>query len=125
MIFGPVVINGRDSLPRLSRKITKLHYTQTFQVIVPPIEPPPKRRRELPIRHRWTHDVEPFGRFDGFIQISQHSMGLLREGAARQLPASERNIQSAQFVDQAKAGDEKRDFGCVTQKLLFLLGPKV
>src|SRR6185295_15353925 len=68
MIFGPVVINGLESLPRLSRKIPKLHYTQTLQVIVPPIEPPPKRRRELPVRHHRPHDVETFGRFNSFIQ---------------------------------------------------------
>src|SRR5439155_11144897 len=120
MVLGPVAINGWDSLSRLPRDISNLRYSQTFEVIVPPIEPPPKKRRELAMIHYRHHNVETFRRSNRFIQMRQDSVGFVPEDVDCEFTVFECGLQSAQFVDQAKAGDKQGDFGCVKQELLVL-----
>src|SRR2546426_10910056 len=101
MVLGPVAIDGWDSLSRLPRDVANLRYGQTFEVIVPPIEPPPKKRRKLAITHYRHHDVKPFRRIYGFIQMRQHSVGFVLKVGSGRFTLFERSLQSAQFVDQA------------------------
>src|SRR5206468_2524937 len=71
--------------------------------------------------HDRHHDVEPFRRISGFIQMCEHNVGFGRQVAPGQLTAFERSLQSAQFVDQAKTDEKQADFGCLTQELFVLV----
>ena len=79
----------------------------------------------MAITHYRHHDVKPFRRINGFIQMRQHSVGFVPEDVDCEFTVFECGLQSAQFVDQAKAGDKQGDFGCVKQELFLLLGSRL
>src|SRR5690348_11843976 len=121
-ITDPIGLGTMSLQPgrRLAREFLQVgHLTrpELAQVIVPPVEPTPKKGRELSKLQQRTNDVETFRTRDQFAQFSHNRAGLLRKLRPIQFPGIVRAGQETQLVDQGQACQKNGHFRRVQQKL--------
>jgi hypothetical protein len=121
MAFGAEIIYQRASFPSAALGFSDLAGSQCFEVVVPPVKPPPEKRRELLAGHDRKEDIEALRCLGRFVKPVQDQLGFVPEYSFGDVACLKRAPQTPQFIDHHTASNKNGDLRCAQVKDLIPL----